>query len=126
MAVLSGLSVEEIQADRVGIAEKYAKEWGQILLLKGAHTVIADPEGQTHILIGGEPALARAGSGDVLAGILGGLIAQGVDSFDAAVAAAWLHASAGKLAAGEMGSSAAVLAGDISEMIGSILADLPR
>jgi NAD(P)H-hydrate epimerase len=126
MAVLSGLSVEEIQADRVGVAEKYAKEWGQILLLKGAHSVIADPEGQTHILIGGEPALARAGSGDVLAGILGGLIAQGVDSFDAAVAAAWLHASAGKLAAGEMGSSAAVLAGDISEMIGSILADLPR
>lgn len=123
MAALCGLSVEEIQADRVRIAEKYASEWGQIVLLKGAHTVIAKPEGETRILIGADPSLARAGSGDVLSGILCGLIAQGVESFEAAAAGSWLHARSGRLAAEQTGSPAAVLAGDISKMIGQTLAE---
>lgn len=118
MSVLCGCSVEEIQSDRLGIAERYAQEWNQIVLLKGAHTVIAEPEGQTKILIGGDPALARAGSGDVLAGIICGLVAQGVKTFDAATAGAWIHLQAGKLAAVQAGNPAAVLAGEISSMIG--------
>ncbi|MCJ7715866.1 MAG: NAD(P)H-hydrate dehydratase [Anaerolineales bacterium] len=121
MAYLTGLSVEEIQANRVGIAEKYAQEWQQIVVLKGAHTVIADPGGQTKILESAQPELARAGSGDVLAGIITGLIAQGVPPFEAAAAGAWIHARAGSMAAKKRGSSASVLAGEISDAIGKVL-----
>lgn len=124
MAALSGLSVDDIQADRVGTAEEFAQTWNQIVLLKGAHTVIADPGRRTKILIGADPALARAGSGDVLAGILCGLIAQGLEPFEAAAAGAWVHNRAGRLAADRAGSAAAVLAGDISAMIGQTLAEL--
>ena len=121
MSALCGLSLDEIQEDRVGIAERFAKEWNQIILLKGAHTVIARPDGQTRILIGAEPALAKAGSGDVLGGIICGLIAQGMEPCEAAAAGAWVHLQAGKLAAVQAGSPAAVLAGEISGMIGSAL-----
>jgi hydroxyethylthiazole kinase-like uncharacterized protein yjeF len=124
MADLCGLSLAEIQTDRLGIAEKFARAWNQIILLKGAHTVIAEPEGQTRILIGADPALARAGSGDVLAGIICGLIAQGVEPFDASAAGGWVHIQAGKLASNQAGNPAAVLAGDISEMIGQTMAEM--
>lgn len=124
MSALCGLSLEQIQADRVGTAEKYARAWNQIILLKGAHSVVAEPGGQTRILIGANPALARAGSGDVLAGIICGLIAQGVAPFDAAAAGAWIHLQAGKLASIQASSPAAVLAGEISEMIGKALAEI--
>ena len=124
MAALCELSVDEIQADRVGIVEKYAQEWDQHIVLKGAHTVIGDPGGQTCILIGAHPALARAGSGDVLAGILCGLITQGVEPFDAAGAGAWVHVRAGILESDRVGNPAAVLAGGISDMIGQTLAEL--
>jgi NAD(P)H-hydrate epimerase len=121
MAALSGLSVEEIQQNRVLVAEEYARDWDQIVVLKGAHSIIAAPEGRTKILISANPALARAGSGDVLAGIITGLIAQGLTSFDAAVSGCWIHAAAGKKAAQINGSPAAVLAGDISRSIGLVL-----
>jgi NAD(P)H-hydrate epimerase len=124
MSGLCGLSIPEIQSDRVGTAERFAREWSQIVLLKGAHTVIAAPEGQTKILISAEPALARAGSGDVLAGIITGLIAQGLEPFSAAAVGAWLHARSGKEAESRAGSSAAVLAGDISKAIGQALGGL--
>lgn len=124
MAVLCGLSVADIQADRVGTAERFAREWNQIVLLKGAHTVIAAPDGETRILISANPALAKAGSGDVLSGMITGLIAQGMAPFSAAAAGAWLHARAGTLAASRAGSPAALLAGEISGMIGETLAEL--
>jgi NAD(P)H-hydrate epimerase len=124
MSVLCGRSVDQIQADRVLTAETWAREWGQNVLLKGAHTVIADPSGETRILIGADPALARAGSGDVLAGMITGLIAQGLSPFAAAAAGSWLHVQAGHLASDQAGSPAAVLAGGISEMIGPALAEL--
>lgn len=124
MAALSGLTIEEIQADRVGVAERFAGEWNQVLVLKGAHTVIAGPGLTTRILVCAEPALARAGSGDVLAGIICGLIAQGVEPPIAAAVGAWIHAKAGELALSRVGSPAAVLAGDISGSIGQVLGDL--
>ncbi len=122
MGVLTGMPVHEIEVDRVGIAERCAREWGKIVLLKGAHTVIASPAGRTRILIAAEPALAKAGSGDVLAGIITGLIAQGMKPFEAAAAGAWIHFRAGQLAADISGSPASVLAGDISASIGRVLA----
>ena len=121
MSFLTGLSVDEIEADRIGIAEKYAKKWNQILVLKGAHTVIADPGGQSKILAFANPALARAGTGDVLAGIITGLIAQGVLPFKAAAGGAWIHTKAGSIAELKTGNPAAVLAGDVSKAIGAAL-----
>lgn len=113
MAVLTGLSKDKIQSDRIGIAEKYAQEWGHVVVLKGAFTVIAHPDGMTAIIPVASPALARAGTGDVLAGLITGLRAQGVNSFQSAVAGAWIHAQAGLRAAEILGSSASVIAGDL-------------
>ncbi len=121
--MLTGLTVEKIQRSRVEIAEKYAKGWKQIVLLKGAHSVIAAPDGRTKILISANPALSRAGSGDVLAGIITGLISQGITPFDAAVTGSWIHARAAGLAEQIQGNPAAVLAGDISNSIGQVLPD---
>ncbi len=124
MAVLTGLSAGEIQRERLAIAERFASEWGHTVVLKGAHTVIASQDGRTSIIPVASPALARAGTGDVLAGLIVGLRAQGVGAYDAAVAGAWIHAQAGLLAAEKLGSNAAVLAGDVLEALVYVLARL--
>ncbi|HKY52725.1 MAG TPA: NAD(P)H-hydrate dehydratase [Anaerolineales bacterium] len=124
MAVLTGLSKEEIQEDRQEIARKYAKEWGHIVVLKGAFTAIAAPDGRVTVIPIASPALARAGTGDVLAGLIVGLRAQGLDAFDAAVAAAWIHAQAGLYAADDLGTTASVLASDVLNSISDVLSDL--
>lgn len=124
MSILTGLSVAEVQGNRLETARRFAQEWQQVVVLKGAFTVIAAPDGRTATIPVATPALARAGTGDVLAGLLVGLRAQGVDAYDAARAAAWIHAQAGLRAAEWRGSSAAVLAGDVLEMIPHILAEL--
>ncbi|MDH5508699.1 MAG: NAD(P)H-hydrate dehydratase, partial [Anaerolineae bacterium] len=121
MAVLTGLPVAEIQADRLEIAEKYAADWGHVVVLKGANTVIAAPDGSAAVIPVASPALARAGSGDVLAGLVAGLCAQGVPAYPAAYTAAWLHAQSGLAAARRLGP-ASVLAGDlITELPGVLL-----
>lgn len=124
MAVLTGLTLEEIQADRIGIAEKYAHVWGHVVVLKGAFTVIASPDGRTALIPVATPALARAGTGDVLAGLITGLRAQGVLAYEAATACAWIHAQAGLRAAKIFGSTASVLAGDVLEAVIGVLGDL--
>jgi ADP-dependent NAD(P)H-hydrate dehydratase / NAD(P)H-hydrate epimerase len=124
MAILTGLSTEEIQADRTGVAVKYAKKWGQVVVLKGAFTVIAAPDGNSTVIPVASPALARAGTGDVLSGLIVGLLAQGLDAYDAAVAGAWIHAQAGLIAADDLGSAASVLAGDVLEAIPDVMSDL--
>jgi len=101
-----------IGADRIGVARKMAAEWGHIVILKGAFTVIAHPEGRVVVLPFANPALATAGSGDVLAGAVVGLLAQRLDPFDAAVCGAYLHALAGEIARREIGE-AGVVAGDL-------------
>jgi NAD(P)H-hydrate epimerase len=124
MSVLTGLSKDEIQKDREFVAAKYAREWGHIVVLKGAFTVIAAPDGRTAVLPFASPALARAGTGDVLAGIIVGLRAQGVDAFEAAVAGAWIHARAGLIALSEVGSAASVLAGDVLDCVNDVMSEL--
>jgi NAD(P)H-hydrate epimerase len=84
-----------------------------VVLLKGAFTVVADPDGRVAVLPFADAALARAGTGDVLAGITVGLLAQGLDPFDAAVAASYIHGYAGLLAGIHMGTKASVLASDV-------------
>jgi NAD(P)H-hydrate epimerase len=124
MSILTGLSVQEIQTNRVEIAEKYAKTWGHVLVLKGAFTVVASPDGQTAVIPVASAALARAGTGDVLAGLIAGLRAQGVDAFPAAAAGAWIHAQAGLSAARSVGSTAAVLAGDVLNEAIKVMAEV--
>ena len=94
-ARLSGLSLDAISADRVGVAAAFAKEYGVTLVLKGAGTVIAAPNGEVTVNPTGGPGLAKGGSGDVLAGLLVSLLAQGTDPYSAAVLAVYLHGAAG-------------------------------
>src|SRR5512143_2929170 len=124
MSVLTGLSKEEIQADRQAIASQYAKEWGHVVILKGAFTVVAAPDGRITIIPVASPALAHAGTGDVLAGLIVGLRAQGLEAFEAAVAGAWIHAEAGLYAADDLGTPASVLAGDVLNSVSDVLSDL--
>ncbi len=113
-----------IQANRIGIAAEKAADWGCIVVLKGAYTVIADPDGRMGVLPFAEPALARAGTGDVLAGMITGLLAQGLDPFDAACAGAYIHAYAGRLAAQHLGTRASVLASDVVAAIPAAIAEI--
>jgi NAD(P)H-hydrate epimerase len=121
MAALTGLEKDEIQANRLETALKYAAEWGHVVVLKGAFTVVAAPNGRATLIPVASAALARAGTGDVLAGVIGGLRAQGVSAYEAGVAGAWIHAQAGLLAAEKVGAEASVLAGDVMESIGEAL-----
>ena len=92
---LSGLSLEKITADRVGVAAAFAKEYGVTLVLKGAGTVIAAPNGEVAVNTTGGPGLSKGGSGDALAGLLVSILAQGSAPFDAATLAVFLHGAAG-------------------------------
>ena len=121
MAALTGKEKDSIQADRLAVALKYASEWRQVVVLKGAFTVIASPEGMATLIPVASPALARAGTGDVLAGMITGLRAQGVPAYEAAVAGAWIHAQAGLYAAEKVGAEASVMAGDVLEAIADVL-----
>jgi hydroxyethylthiazole kinase-like uncharacterized protein yjeF len=124
MAALTGLSTGEIQGDRLDVALKYSREWGHVVVLKGAFTVIAAPDGQAAIIPVATPALARAGTGDVLAGLIVGLIAQGTSAFQAACCGAWIHAYAGLSAAQALGNAASVLAGDVLRATIDVISDL--
>ncbi|MDI9566497.1 MAG: NAD(P)H-hydrate dehydratase, partial [Chloroflexota bacterium] len=88
----------EIQSNRWEIASEYAKLWRVNLVLKGALTVIACANGKMFINPVSDPALATAGSGDVLTGVIGGLMAQGVSAAHASVLGVWIHANSGKIA----------------------------
>lgn len=124
MAVLSGLEVKDIQGERLAVAEEYAKKWGHVLVLKGANTVVAEPGGKTALIPVASPALARAGTGDVLAGIITGLRAQGLEAYEAAFCGAWIHARSGLLAARMLGTSRSVLAGDLIDAIPAVIQEL--
>jgi ADP-dependent NAD(P)H-hydrate dehydratase / NAD(P)H-hydrate epimerase len=113
MSVLTGLDISKIQSNRWGIAQEYAQRWGVVLLLKGAVTVIATPAGKLFVNPISNPALATAGSGDVLSGVIGGLLAQGMSCQKAAVAGTWLHTQAGVIAHNKFGSDISVTARDI-------------
>jgi NAD(P)H-hydrate epimerase len=112
MARLIGSTPAEVQAGRLACATAYAKETGSTVVLKGACTIVAAPDGRARLSSFANPVLAHAGTGDVLAGLIGGLIAQGLEPFDAASAAVYLHSDAGRLVA-EASGSASALAQDL-------------
>jgi NAD(P)H-hydrate epimerase len=101
-ARLLGISTAEVQADRPAAALALSKKYTAVVVLKGAGSLIAHPDGRLALCHQGHPAMATAGLGDVLAGLIGALLAQGLDGFEAACLAVWLHANAG-LQQGKLG-----------------------
>jgi hydroxyethylthiazole kinase-like uncharacterized protein yjeF len=124
MSIITGLSIQEIQANRIEIAAEYSKKWGHVIVLKGAYTIISAPNGQIAVVPIATPALAEAGTGDVLAGTIVGLRAQGIDAFKAACAGAWIHAMAGIFAAKKLGNNISVIASDLLNAIPEVISEL--
>lgn len=127
MARLMGddVTAGDVQADRHGLARRMAAEWNAVVVLKGAFTVVAEPDGRMVVLPFANSALATAGSGDVLAGAIVGLRAQGMDPFEAAVAGAYVHALAGELARADLGDMG-VVAGDLPSRLPHALRAIRR
>ena len=125
MSRLTGRSIAEINGKRIVVARASARAWGHIVLLKGAYTVVAHPDGRTSVLPFASAALAKAGSGDVLAGVIVALLAQGLDAFEAAVVGAYVHGLAG-VAAGRRTGAASVTAEDLVAAIGESLGSAVR
>jgi len=119
-ARLLGCSVEEIQADRINCAQRLAERFGSIVILKGAGTVIVHPDGRCAINPTGGPALATAGTGDVLAGLICGLLAQGFDPWQSALGGVWLHGRAADSAGFDVG----LVASDIAPLAARALGQL--
>ena len=103
MGRLCGITAKEVNADRVDVALNFAKKYGVITVLKGSGTIIASPNGQALLNTTGNSGMATGGSGDVLAGMTAGLLAQGKSAFDCAAAAVYLHGLAGDFAAEKLG-----------------------
>jgi NAD(P)H-hydrate epimerase len=111
----------EVGRRRLASARQAASATGAIVVLKGDDTLIAEPEGRVAVSPGGAPALATAGTGDVLSGVIAAHLAKGMAPFDAACAGVWLHAAAGRLAAERIGPEG-VIAGDVIELLPRVLA----
>lgn len=121
MARLCGCDTADVQAARWALALEKAAAWGCVVLLKGAHTVIAGPDGQAAVLPFKTDALATAGTGDVLAGVIAGLLAQGLSAYDAGLVGGYLHGVAGELAEMNAGGGASVIASDLLDQFGAAL-----
>ena len=116
MSRLLGREIAAVQVDRIGAAREAAGRFGAVTVLKGAATVIADPDGGIFINSTGNAAMASAGMGDVLTGAIAGLAAQGLSPVAAAVLGVYLHGLAGDLAAAERGGPG-ILASDVQERL---------
>lgn len=121
MARLTGCSAADINADREGTALRFAKAWDAVVVLKGACTVIAAPDGRCAVNPTGNPGLARGGSGDVLAGMTSALLACKLPAFEAAVCAVYLHGAAADRAAAKHGE-AGMLPHDLFAELGGLFA----
>jgi len=117
------LNINELPSDIVAVAAEAAQRWRQTVVLKGATTIVAGPDGRTLIHDGANPALATAGSGDVLAGVIAGLLAQGCAPFAAAALGVYLHGAAGAQARATLGD-AGVIAGDLLPLLPQAIREL--
>ena len=125
MARLTGLSTKDIQERRGEIAVESAVKWGKVVVLKGAFTVVAYPDGSSRLSPFANPAMATAGTGDVLAGTIAGLLAQGVEPGEAAALGVYLHGLAGQRVSADLGD-AGMLAGDLLPELPRAIRDLRR
>ncbi len=125
MARLTGISVAEIQTDRAGTAKRVASDWGKTVILKGAYTVVAASDGRCRISPIANAGLASAGTGDVLAGAIAGLLVQGLNLFDAATLGVWLHAQAGEMVKAELGDTG-MIASDLLPVLPKVIKGLKK
>jgi len=125
MSRLMSVSIERLQGNRLEMCRKAAAQWGKIVVLKGAFTIIADPAGRVRISNYASAGLASAGTGDVLAGAIAGLAGQGVPLFDAAVLGVYLHAAAGALVEDALGN-AGMLATDLLPTLPRVIKELTK
>jgi NAD(P)H-hydrate epimerase len=123
LARLRRMTVQEVQADRIGAALEAAAAWRQTVVLKGAFTVVASPDGRAILMPFANPALATAGTGDVLAGAIAGFLAQGLPPESAAVVGAYVHGLAGELARDTLGE-AGVVATDLLLLLPQAIREL--
>jgi hydroxyethylthiazole kinase-like uncharacterized protein yjeF len=119
LAALLRVDRDEVEADQLRSARAAAERYGAVVLLKGRHSVVARPAGAVRVNTTGTPWLASAGTGDVLAGLVGALLASGLAPYDAAAAGAWLHGAAATLAAGPL--TASRVAATIPELVHALL-----
>jgi ADP-dependent NAD(P)H-hydrate dehydratase / NAD(P)H-hydrate epimerase len=110
---LLGVDSAAVERERLGHVRLAANQADAVVVLKGDDTLVAEPSGRVAVSRGGSPALATAGTGDVLTGVIAALLAQGLDGFTAAAAAVWLHARAGREAAARVGAAEGVIASDV-------------
>ena len=123
MARLTGISIDDIQRERVNITRNFAKKWNQVVVLKGAHTVVAAPTAEVAISPFANPLLATAGTGDVLSGVIAGLIAQGLNLFKAACVGVYIHGQAGEILREKIGNAGA-FASDLLPLLPIIIKQL--
>ncbi|HEX5225179.1 MAG TPA: ADP/ATP-dependent (S)-NAD(P)H-hydrate dehydratase, partial [Solirubrobacteraceae bacterium] len=117
MARLLGRDSAEIEGERLSSVREAAARSGCVTVLKGDDTLVAEPSGRVAVSAGGTPALATAGTGDVLTGVIAALLAQGLAPFEAAAAGVWLHARAGGAAVRAVGAVEGVIASDVIEAL---------
>lgn len=123
MARLTRMSVKDVDSDRIDVARNFASKWQKTVVLKGAHTVVAFPGGMAMVSPFVNPGLATAGTGDVLAGAIAGLLSQGVSPQNAATLGVYLHGLAGEVVRGFMGETG-VLASDLLSKFPVVIRDL--
>jgi NAD(P)H-hydrate epimerase len=124
MSRLTNRTVAEVLSNRWQLTRDCAAAWNAVVVLKGAHTIITAPDGRQSVLPFKTDALATAGTGDVLAGLLVGFLAQGLEPFEAAITAGYLHGLAGVKAAELRGNTRSVTAGDVLDSIPNALSRL--
>lgn len=121
LARMLGVEREEVEADQLGFARRAAVEYDAVVLLKGRRTLVARPDGRVRVTTSGVPWLAVAGAGDVLAGLIGSLLAAGLDPWDAASAGSWLHGAAAALASAGGPLSASAVAEAVPAVVRNLL-----
>jgi hydroxyethylthiazole kinase-like uncharacterized protein yjeF len=121
LAAMLGTEREKVEADQLGHARRAAEHYGCTVLLKGRHTLVAEPAGRVRVTTSGVPWLAVAGAGDVLAGLIGALLAAGLEPFDAASVGSWLHGAAATVA----GGGGPVTPEGVADAIAGVVAALP-
>jgi NAD(P)H-hydrate epimerase len=122
---MTGASIPELQGERLEAARRFAKAWRQTLVLKGAHTVISNEDGYALISPFATASLAAAGTGDVLAGVIAGLLAQGLGRWEAAALGVYLHGAAAESFRDDYGESG-LLASELGSGVARVAADLRR
>lgn len=123
MSRLTGLSVDTIQLRRAYVAQEFSKKWNQVVVLKGANTIVTSAAGEIGLNPFANPVLSTAGTGDVLAGVISGMLSQGLKPFDAASVGVYIHALAGEILKEKFGDAGA-LASDLLPILPIVIKQL--